>query len=94
MPAIAPKMPLLRDKPTRQGTRSRRPRGERPHQGHRSASARLPRRRMHYAALPGQQVLSGPSAIKAGSGFRLKPSTSTQARRKRLKTRAHAGGAR
>lgn len=85
---------MVRGKPARQGNRSRPARGRCPHQWRRSPSARLPRRRMPYAALPRPQDASGPSAIKADPCERLREVIPPTARRKLLKTRAHAGGAR
>jgi hypothetical protein len=94
MPAIAIKMPLVRGKPTRQGNRSRRSRGQWPRQRLRSASARLIARPRPHAALPEQQDASGTSSTNAGSGYRSKEFTAQTAPRKRLKTPAQMGDAR
>jgi hypothetical protein len=93
MPVIATKTPLVRRLPTRQGNRSRRPRGQWPRQRLRSASARWQRRRKPRAPLPRQQQVCGPLAAKADPGCRPEDVTAKTASRKRLKTRRHAGGA-
>ncbi len=76
--------------PSRQGNRSRRPRGQWP----RSASARLIARPRPHAALPEQQDASGTSSTNPGPGYRSKEFTAQTAPRKRLKTPAQTGDAR
>jgi hypothetical protein len=93
MPSIAPKMPLLRRLPTRQGNRSRRPRGQCPRQRLRPASARWQPRGKPRAPLPRQQQVSGPLATKAYPGFHQENVTAQTAPRKRLKTPAQTGDA-